>query len=304
MKPINVGLLGIGTVGGGTFTVLTRNEEEITRRAGRPILITWWRTRIWSMPKGHQGRRAAVTDDAFAVVNDPEMDIVVELIGGCGVAKELVLKAIAQRQACGHRQQGAAGQAWQRDFRRGAKEGRDGGVRSRRGRRHSHHQGAARRADRQPHRMDRRHHQRHHQLHPVRDARQGAGLRRRAEGGAALGLRRSRSDFRHRRRRCRAQDHHLVRDRVSASRCSSTRRISRASPGCRRWTSGMPSNWATASSCWASPAAQTKGIELRVHPTLIPAKRLIANVEGAMNAVLVQARCGRLHAVLRQGRRR
>ncbi len=55
-----------------------------------------------------------------------------------------------------------------------------------------------------------------------------------------------------------------------------------------RRTSTTPSSWATASSCWASPSARAKGIELRVHPTLVPAKRLIANVEGAMNAVVVQ----------------
>ena len=53
-------------------------------------------------------------------------------------------------------------------------------------------------------------------------------------------------------------------------------------------TSSTPSSWATASSCWASPSARAKGIELRVHPSLVPAKRLIANVEGAMNAVMVQ----------------
>src|SRR5512140_1781053 len=88
MKPINVGLLGIGTVGGGTFTVLQRNAEEITRRAGRPI-------RIVELAKKVTGGACRVTDDAFAVVNDPEVDIVIELIGGYGVAKELVLKAIA-----------------------------------------------------------------------------------------------------------------------------------------------------------------------------------------------------------------
>ncbi len=95
MKPINVGLLGIGTVGGGTFTVLQRNAEEITRRAGRPILITVVADRNVDLAKKVTGGACRVTDDAFSVVNDPEVDIVVELIGGYGVAKELVLKAIA-----------------------------------------------------------------------------------------------------------------------------------------------------------------------------------------------------------------
>jgi homoserine dehydrogenase len=95
MKPINVGLLGIGTVGGGTFTVLKRNAEEIARRAGRPIQITIVADKNVELAKQVTGGACRITDDAFAVVNDPEVDIVVELIGGYGVAKELVLKAIA-----------------------------------------------------------------------------------------------------------------------------------------------------------------------------------------------------------------
>jgi homoserine dehydrogenase len=94
MTPIRVGLLGIGTVGGGVFNVLERNQEEITRRAGRGIQI---RTvadldtkRAEEVVKG----RAKVVGDAKQVVNDPEIDVVVELIGGYGIAKELVLAAI------------------------------------------------------------------------------------------------------------------------------------------------------------------------------------------------------------------
>ena len=94
MKPINVGLLGIGTVGGGTFTVLKRNEEEITRRAGRPIRITTVADKNLELARQVAGNDVKLTDDAFSVVTDPEIDIVVELIGGYGVARELVLKAI------------------------------------------------------------------------------------------------------------------------------------------------------------------------------------------------------------------
>ncbi|MBU0753191.1 MAG: homoserine dehydrogenase [Gammaproteobacteria bacterium] len=94
MKPINVGLLGIGTVGGGTWTVLNRNAEEITRRAGRPIQISVVADKNLELAKQITGGKARLTDDAFAVVADPEVDIVVELIGGYGVAKDLVLKAI------------------------------------------------------------------------------------------------------------------------------------------------------------------------------------------------------------------
>ena len=95
MKPINVGLLGIGTVGGGTWTVLTRNQEEITRRAGRPIQITVVADRDTERAKALTGGAVKVTADAFDVVRDPDIDIVVELIGGYTIAKELVLEAIA-----------------------------------------------------------------------------------------------------------------------------------------------------------------------------------------------------------------
>lgn len=95
MQPMNVGLLGIGTVGGGTFTVLTRNEAEITRRAGRPIRITHVADKNTHLAKQVTGGQVAVTDDAFAVASNPEIDIVVELIGGYGVAKDLIMQAIA-----------------------------------------------------------------------------------------------------------------------------------------------------------------------------------------------------------------
>jgi homoserine dehydrogenase len=94
MKPINVGLLGIGTVGGGTFSVLKRNAEEIARRAGRPIQITVVADRNLELARQVTGGACRLTDDAFSVVTDPDVDIIVELIGGCGIAKELVLKAI------------------------------------------------------------------------------------------------------------------------------------------------------------------------------------------------------------------
>jgi len=95
MKPINVGLIGIGTVGGGTWTVLKRNAEEITRRAGRPIRITAVADKNVELARQVTGGEARITDDAFALVKDPEIDIIVELIGGYGVAKELVMQAIA-----------------------------------------------------------------------------------------------------------------------------------------------------------------------------------------------------------------
>jgi len=94
MKPINVGLLGIGTVGGGTWQVLARNREEISRRAGRDIRISVVADKEVEKAKKLTGGAARVTADAFEVTRDPEVDIVIELIGGYTVAKDLVLAAI------------------------------------------------------------------------------------------------------------------------------------------------------------------------------------------------------------------
>ena len=95
MKPIQVGLLGIGTVGSGTFNVLQRNQEEIRRRAGRGIEIAMVADLDTARAKQVVGDSAKVVGDAREVIANPEIDVVVELIGGYGVAKALVLEAIA-----------------------------------------------------------------------------------------------------------------------------------------------------------------------------------------------------------------
>ena len=95
MKPIQVGLLGIGTVGSGTFKVLQRNQEEIRRRAGRGIEITMVADLDVARAQAIVGDKVQVVNDARAVIANPAIDIVVELIGGYGIAKTLVLEAIA-----------------------------------------------------------------------------------------------------------------------------------------------------------------------------------------------------------------
>ena len=94
MEPVKVGLLGLGTVGGGTVSVLTRNAQEISRRAGRGIRITRAAAREYDAETIQGIEGIEVVDDAFAVVNDPEIEIVIELIGGYSPARELVLQAI------------------------------------------------------------------------------------------------------------------------------------------------------------------------------------------------------------------
>ena len=95
MKPIQVGLLGIGTVGSGTYNVLTRNQEEIQRRAGRGIEVTMVADLDTERARQVVGPQVKVVADAREVIANPDIDVVVELIGGYGVAKTLVLEAIA-----------------------------------------------------------------------------------------------------------------------------------------------------------------------------------------------------------------
>jgi homoserine dehydrogenase len=95
MKPIQVGLMGLGTVGSGTFRVLQRNQQEIQRRAGRGIEIAMVAARNQARAAAIVGPHVPVVTDPFVVVNHPDIDIVVEVIGGTTVAKDLVMQAIA-----------------------------------------------------------------------------------------------------------------------------------------------------------------------------------------------------------------
>ena len=95
MKPIQVGLLGIGVVGSGTFNVLKRNQQEIQRRAGRGIEITMVADLDTARAQAAVGPDVKVVNDARAVIANPDIDIVIELIGGYGIAKTLVMEAIA-----------------------------------------------------------------------------------------------------------------------------------------------------------------------------------------------------------------
>jgi homoserine dehydrogenase len=94
VKPVKIGLLGIGTVGSGTYRVLERNREEITRRAGRRIEIAWVAARNLTRAREIVGPDVPLTDDVMRVARDLEIDIVVEVIGGTSVAKDAILAAI------------------------------------------------------------------------------------------------------------------------------------------------------------------------------------------------------------------
>jgi homoserine dehydrogenase len=94
VEPVKVGLLGLGTVGGGTVNVLRRNAEEIARRAGRGIQVTHAAARDLNKPRICDTTGITLTTDPAEVVNDPEVEIIIELIGGDGLALKLVMQAI------------------------------------------------------------------------------------------------------------------------------------------------------------------------------------------------------------------
>ena len=94
MEPVKIGLLGLGTVGGGTVNVLARNREEIARRAGRAIEVVHASARDLTKPRICSLDGITLTDQPVAVVDDPEVSIVVELLGGTDVARDLTLRAI------------------------------------------------------------------------------------------------------------------------------------------------------------------------------------------------------------------
>lgn len=98
VRVLNVGILGLGTVGGGTYQVLTRNAAEISRRTGVAINVVQVADKNLAQAKAIVSENTSVTDDAFLVVNNPEVDVVVELIGSYTLSKELVLKAIANKK--------------------------------------------------------------------------------------------------------------------------------------------------------------------------------------------------------------
>ncbi|MEK7735114.1 MAG: homoserine dehydrogenase, partial [Pseudomonadota bacterium] len=95
MKPAKIGLLGLGTVGGGTITVLSRNREEIARRAGREIRVVMASARDLKKKRGFDTTGIELVADPFAIVRHPDIDVVVELIGGQEPARQLILDAIA-----------------------------------------------------------------------------------------------------------------------------------------------------------------------------------------------------------------
>src|SRR5919107_503653 len=288
MKPINVGLLGIGTVGGGAWTVLARNQEEIGRRAGSEIAMKMVADKDIDKVRSIVGERAIVTADANEVVSNKEIDIVVELIGGTGIARELVLKAIANGKHVVTANKALLAQHGNENFEAAQKNGVmvafEGAVAG--------------------------------GIPIIKSLREGLTANR-IEWIA--GIINGTSNFILSEMREKGLDFDVVlkeAQRLGYAEADPTFDIEGVDAAHKATIMsaiafGIPVQFDKAyvegitklSSVDIEYAEQLgyrikllgisrrtdKGIELRVHPTLIPCKRLIANVEGAMNAVVVQA---------------
>ena len=217
--PLRIAIAGLGTVGAGVVKLLQAHGADLARRCGRPIEIVGVSARDRKRDRGVVLAGYRWHDDPLALAGLGDADVVVELIGGSeGPARALARSGDRQGQACGHRQQGAAGPSRRGAGARGGSKGRDAGLRGGGRRRHSHHQDPARGPGRQPDRAHLRHPQRHLQLHPDHDARDRPRIRRCAGRCPAPGLCRGRSQFRCRWRRRRPQARHPRRRLPSAAR--------------------------------------------------------------------------------------
>jgi len=94
LKAVKIGVLGLGTVGGGVVNILKRNAKEISRRAGREIIVTHASARDLTRERICDTQGITLTSHSLDIINDPEIDIVLELIGGTTIAKDLMLQAI------------------------------------------------------------------------------------------------------------------------------------------------------------------------------------------------------------------
>ena len=290
MKSIKVGLLGAGTVGAGTFEVLKRNQEEITRRAGRAIEIVMVADLDLERATALTNGQCQVVGDAGLVVSNPEIDIVIELIGGYGVARTLVLQAIANGKHVVTANKALLAMHGNEIFAAAQEKGVmvafeaavAGGIpiikALREGLTANRIEWIAGIINGTTNFI----------LSEMRD--KGLDFDVVLKEAQAPRLRRSRSDLRHR--------------RASTPRTSSTIMASIAFGVPMQFEQARYVEGITKLQAGRHPLRRgarlphqaarhhaphrASGIELRVHPTLMPAKRLIANVEGAMNAVLVQ----------------
>ena len=94
MEPVNIGIIGLGTVGAGTVNLLERNADEISRRAGRHIKVKGAAVRDSARPRACSTSSLELGTDPFELTDDPTIDVIVELMGGETLAREIVIRAL------------------------------------------------------------------------------------------------------------------------------------------------------------------------------------------------------------------
>ena len=290
VAPLKAGLAGLGTVGSAVVRLLAQHRDALAQRCGRPIDVVAVTARDPARARDLGGAKPRWVADPVALATDPEIDVFVELMGGEGdPAKARGRGRAGGKQIGRHRQQGAARQARLRA--RGARraERRRAQFRGGGGRRDPDREDAARGARRQFLRARLRHPQRHLQLHPDAHGAGEAVLCGMSQGRAAARLCRGRPDLRRRGPRHRPEARDPREHRLRHQGRSGGGLSSRASRRSRRKTSKRPTSSATGSSCLASRCAPAKGIEQRVHPTMVPKESAIAQVMGVTNAVSIDA---------------
>ena len=193
-KSIQIGLLGLGTVGTGVARMLMENKDVLEARVGVPLKLKYIADIDLERDRGLQLDASMLTTDAFQVVDDPDVDIVVEMIGGEGIARSLDSEGPRKWKAGCHRQQGASGQAWQPVVQKGMESGVDLAYEASVGGCMPIIKTVAGIAGGQPYSVHDRHFERYLQLHPVQDYRRGHRIRCRPGQGQGQRVCRGRSD--------------------------------------------------------------------------------------------------------------
>ena len=290
MQTINIGLIGVGTVGGGVVKILSRKLRSFQENLGLPLRLARIADRaverFQTLPVGD----AVCSADADDVLDDPAIDIVVELIGGTTIAREVVLKALARGKHVITANKALIAEHGPALFDAAEKAGRLALLRGLGRRRHAGHQDDPRGTGRERRGLDQDHHQRDLQLHPHADGGARLGLHPGAGRGPAPRLRGGRPGPRRRGQRRGAQGrHHGARWSTAAT-----------SPYERMPIEGVTS--ITAEDIAVARELgycikllgiirknpQDQDVDVRVHPTMLHRDHILASVSGVFNAVLLE----------------
>ncbi len=287
MKHVTIGMIGLGTVGTGVARLLTEHADRIARRAGRKVRWTWAAVRDLEKPRDCRLDGVRLTTDVSEMIDDPEVDVIIETMGGTEPALEYVLAALAAGKHVVTANKALLAEHGATVFAQARARGRAVAFEASVGGRNPDRPGPGFRAGGQPGPEHRRHRQRHLQLHPDSDDREGLALRRGPAPGPGARLRRGRPDPGRRRHRHRPQAGDPgptgVRDRASGSTQFHRQGIDRLHLADLKYAGEL----GYAIKLLALAKLSNDGLELRVAPTLVKHGTPLAEVRGPYNAIRV-----------------